>query len=279
VIHGCIDGYSRAIVYLKCATNNLASTVLQYFIERTHDFGLPLCVRGDHGVENVDVARFMVENRGDNRGSFRAGRSVHNVRIKRLWREMSRRVIAFYKDMCNFLDVSCLLDSTSELDLFALQLIYLPRINATLEQFIELWNFHGICTAGNQSPMTLWCAGIMHSMDDAVLCEPESYGIDFESSVTEMDDNCSVVPGSQVQLTERGMTVLKNHVPDPLEDDGNSGIDLYIKVCEALKRTRDLPLIIYKAQVTENLRDVKKDALRFPVHHLSGSCYCRDMYV
>lgn len=66
VIHGCTDGYSRAIVYLKCATNNLASTVLQYFIKGTHDFGLPLRVRGDHGVENVEVARFMVDNRGDN---------------------------------------------------------------------------------------------------------------------------------------------------------------------------------------------------------------------
>ena len=47
VVHGCTDGYSRAIVYLKCAPNNLASTVLRYFIEGTHEFGLPLRVRGD----------------------------------------------------------------------------------------------------------------------------------------------------------------------------------------------------------------------------------------
>ena len=95
VVHGFTDGYSREIVYLKCATYNLASTVLQYFIEGTHHVGLPLRVRGDHGVENVEVARFMVESRGNNRGSFIAGRSMHNVRIERLWQEMNRVVIAF----------------------------------------------------------------------------------------------------------------------------------------------------------------------------------------
>ena len=35
VVHDCTDGYSRAIVYIKCALNNLASTVLRYFIEGT----------------------------------------------------------------------------------------------------------------------------------------------------------------------------------------------------------------------------------------------------
>ena len=74
VIHGCTDGYSSAIVNLKCTTNNLASTVLKYFIEGTQDFGLPLRVRGDYGVENVDDARFMVESRGENRGSLNTRR-------------------------------------------------------------------------------------------------------------------------------------------------------------------------------------------------------------
>ena len=58
--------------------------------------------------------------------------SVHNVRIIDF--RGKRGLIAFYKDIFavifNVLEVSCLLDSNCELDLFVLQLIYFePRIN------------------------------------------------------------------------------------------------------------------------------------------------------
>ena len=31
VFHGCIDGYSQTIIYLKCTTNNLSAATLKYF--------------------------------------------------------------------------------------------------------------------------------------------------------------------------------------------------------------------------------------------------------
>ena len=32
VIHGCIDGFSRRIMFLKCSNNNLSQTVLDLFL-------------------------------------------------------------------------------------------------------------------------------------------------------------------------------------------------------------------------------------------------------
>ena len=97
VIHGCIDGFSRIPVYLSCHTNNQAFTVLQSFLGAVRQWGLPLRVRCDMGGENIDVVEYMINKRGTDRGSALVGRSVHNQRIERLWRDVYRDVLdTFY---------------------------------------------------------------------------------------------------------------------------------------------------------------------------------------
>ena len=80
VVHG-VDGYSRMIVYLQCSNNNRAETVVQLFTEAVSAYALPSRVRENRGGENVQVADFVIAQRGMNRGSFICGRSVHNQRI------------------------------------------------------------------------------------------------------------------------------------------------------------------------------------------------------
>lgn len=60
VIHGCIDGYSRLITYLKCSDNNWADTVFQCFIDATRQYGLPRRVHSDREGENVQVVEYML---------------------------------------------------------------------------------------------------------------------------------------------------------------------------------------------------------------------------
>ena len=84
VIHGGIDGFSRTIVYLCCATNNKANTVLSCFEGAIENFGLPEKVRSDLGGENYQIWRYMIEAHSS-QSAVVTGASTHNQRIERLW--------------------------------------------------------------------------------------------------------------------------------------------------------------------------------------------------
>lgn len=91
-----IDGYSRMVTYIGCSR---ADTILQLFIRAVREYGYPSHVRSDHGLENVDVARLMIDHRGINRGSHITGSSVHNQRIERLWTEVNIIVSRPYRNL------------------------------------------------------------------------------------------------------------------------------------------------------------------------------------
>ena len=96
VIHGAIDRFSRLIVDLHCSTNNRSDTVFNFFNEALEQYGVPSRIRADKGGENVLCWDGMVELRGEDRGSYITGSSVHNQRIERLWRDLWNAVA------CNF---------------------------------------------------------------------------------------------------------------------------------------------------------------------------------
>jgi len=244
VLHGAIDGYSRRIIYIECNTNNRAATVLDAFL---HGVGsveaVPRRVRADKGLENREVAVWMIMTNGTDRGSFITGRSVHNQRIERLWRDVNRWLTPFHL-VFDFLRDNILYDIADEVDRFALILVYLPLLRRSLSQFSRVWNGHKIRTEGHRTPIQLYAQGNPESLwTPTSNAELEEYGIDWEGPVPhEEDEGLVVVEPPRNPLTEHDWEVLKQQVRDQLHPevetlennlmspDFNYGADLYQEI-------------------------------------------------
>ena len=135
VVHCCVDGYSRVLVYAHLTDNNRAVTVLNLFINGVAEYGLPSRVRSDHGLENVGVAQYMLENRGLDRGSMITGSSVHSCRVERAHRDIYAGVLCQFANIFHGMEDMGLLDPLSEVHLFALHFVYIPRVNKALQHF------------------------------------------------------------------------------------------------------------------------------------------------
>ena len=53
ITHAAIDGYGRIILCMKCSDDNKSSTVYNYFLQATENYGLLSRVRSDQGQKIV----------------------------------------------------------------------------------------------------------------------------------------------------------------------------------------------------------------------------------
>lgn len=187
-------------------------------------------VYSDLGVENVEIARFMITTRGPNRGSIVTGSSTHNQRVERMWRDVHQVVVRQYKNLFQYLEATGCLDPLNDKHIFTLHHVYMPRINRALEEFIRQHNNHRLRTEHNLTPAQMFL--ISPRTSDPMWIDWNTYGVDVEGPISnEHPENCVIVVPPQIHITSDTLSQL----PNPVPDDGNFGISLSLYVLDILQ--------------------------------------------
>ena len=144
-IHGCIDGYSRYVVWLELLnSNNNPVTICKTFLQAvSKDNACPRMVRTDRGTENVILAAAQ-SFFANSMQAHAYGPSHHNQRIEAWWANLKKSMtswwINFFKDLID----EGVYDPSNLLQLECMRFCFKQIIQRELDQTVASWNSHCI---------------------------------------------------------------------------------------------------------------------------------------
>ena len=108
-------------------------TACRLFKETITNHTAPLQVRGDKGSENVIIAKRVVMLRNTQHKCYLGGRSTHNTRIKRFWREHNTNFMVHFRDEFKRLDNLGVLDTDDNTGMWAFHWVRVTVISQIID--------------------------------------------------------------------------------------------------------------------------------------------------
>ena len=118
-------------------------------------------------------------------------------------------------------------------------ILFLGKIQKSINAFIEKWNTHPLRTEGNKTPKQLWVLGTLsekrksfEEVDTMLNPNNPNYGMDPDMSRYGSEEGEESVEVDDIILGEDHELIVSSLTDnfDILRNDGNYGIDLYMQI-------------------------------------------------
>lgn len=235
-VHGAIDEYSRFVPFMRASTYNTSSAVACFFVEGVKNYGVPSRFRADNGTEFADTERFMVEINGEESGRVVTDPSVHKQRIERLWKDVYSKVIDAYYKLLQYMEDDKVLDVDNEVQMWVLQYVFTPRIDAALKEWMMIHNNRKMITENNRTPKLLWFQSSLlsnpgKSKSSRNIESPDKEKIETANQTLslELDATSVLIPGLPCPLTDETMQDLAGRI-DVTKESESKGLDVFREV-------------------------------------------------
>ena len=241
-VHGCIDGFSRKLIWLEvCPSNKNPEIIAKFYLDVVNKLGgVPERVRSDDGTENsiVEAIHTYLRSTHDGNsgfGSFLIGRSTSNQRIEAYWSQFVKDGpgwwMNFFKDMT---DVG-LYNSSDPVHNDCMRFCFMEILRKELHEVAELWNEHIISSSkfGNLNlprgrPDTMYFLPHLYNTND--------YKMDTnQDEVQEFIDNATMSPDDYSKEFEEFATIIMSEQNILKPNNVKEALNLYINLIRVVE--------------------------------------------
>lgn len=239
-IHGCIDGFSRRVLWLEVGiTNNNPRVVVNYFLKTIRQMKtVPCVVRCDHGTENVhirDVQVYLRSNDEDDfsgENSYLQGRSTSNQRIEAWWAILRKQCTNYWMNLFKDIAFGGLLDTGNPVHINALRFCFIDLIANDITRTAIEWNTHLIeSRADAMTPKGK--PDILYFQPE--LYNTESYGLpcphdEITTLMNQLESDDAIPTDHDADFVD----LVNEMIPDwEPPNNVNDGLDLYANILDS----------------------------------------------
>ena len=144
-IHGCIDGFSRKVMWLVVSTtNNDPLLIGNLYLNCIKQYKIvPVLLRMDAGTENIYCQDFQVYFTGE-KESFLYASSTRSQRIEAFWSRLKRYKLSLCIDFFTDMTINGIFKPDNKLHEELLLFVFMPILQKELNEFLMIWNIRNV---------------------------------------------------------------------------------------------------------------------------------------